>query len=73
MEPKHQFMRGDGTRVEYIGMTTKPCASCNTDGTHEDRRYAVVMHLDNTTILECPNCGADAQMHKDEYEHIYKA
>lgn len=70
--PTHKFVRGDGSRIEYEDMTTMPCPVCNTDGAFADRRLAVVIIIDNTVSCECPNCGHDVRMHKDEYEAFWK-
>lgn len=68
----HKFVRGDGSKTEYIEATTRDCVVCNPQGAHEDRRMAVVSILDNAVNLECLNCGADEVMLLDEYEHFYR-
>ena len=68
--PKHNYVRGDGSQIEYIEASTMSCPSCDPDAVFgADRHLAVIMHLDNTTILECPFCGHTHRMRKDDFKH----
>lgn len=67
-KPTHDFVRGDGSAIEYEATTNIPCPVCNTDAQWEDRRLCVVMTIDNTKVMECPNCAHAVHMHKDVYE-----
>jgi hypothetical protein len=66
-------VRGDGSRIEYIEDSTKPCPVCNPDGLHEDRRMAVVIRPkgDNWIRLECRHCGEDETMYQSEFDHFW--
>lgn len=72
-EAKHDFRRGDGTRLQYLELSTAACPSCNPDDRHMDRRLALVMRIDNTAILQCVNCAHDVRMETDRYDREYKA
>lgn len=71
LSPDHPFVRGDGSRVEYIADSTKPCHVCNPDRLYSDRRMAVVMRPtgDNWIRLECRHCGADETLYQSDFDH----
>jgi hypothetical protein len=71
--PEHNYVRGDGTRIEYIAASTMSCPACDPDGVHGERRHlAVTMFLDNTVCMECPFCGHSHRMMVADYKARWK-
>lgn len=70
--PKHGMTRSNGVPNTYEAQTSKPCPGCNQGGFEfPERHLALVMKVDNTCVLECPNCALDMHMHVDEYTAFY--
>jgi DNA-directed RNA polymerase subunit RPC12/RpoP len=61
------YVAGDGTPRKFQAQTDIPCPVCNPGMDSPDpRRYlAVLFTSDNTSTLECPNCGHTVHMHRD--------
>lgn len=72
MKPKHSFVRGDGSRIQYLQGSTYPCPVCNQDNVYKERVLQVVARLDGTVCCECPYCGHDKRFKESEFDHLYK-
>lgn len=72
LKAAHDFVRGDGTRTEYLEDSRKACPSCNPDGVWADRRMAVVSRVDEAVNLECLNCGNTEVIRDEVFDHFFK-
>lgn len=71
-DPRHPFVKGDGTKREYYWVTDVPCSTCNEYGEAEGRVMGVISDYDNTIVLECLHCGQEERVRSDAFKYDHK-